>query len=105
MHHSLVEATKLLLQAALQEPLNNRFVLMSETHVPLYPPGLVYLQLQNEALSRMDGCHFWPLRIKVGGGLKTSVSTSPRTCRTAWIAGARACANASTGAKPFSGSA
>lgn len=65
MHHSLTEATKLLLQAALQEPLNNRFVLLSETHVPLYPPGLIYLQVQSETLSRMDGCHFWPLRIKV----------------------------------------
>lgn len=65
MHHSLTEATKLLLKAALEEPLNSRFVLLSETHVPLYPPGLVYLQLQTEQVSRMDGCHFWPLRIKV----------------------------------------
>ncbi len=65
MYHSLTEATKLLLQAALLEPLNNRFVLLSETHVPLYPPGLVYLQLQTEQVSRMDGCNFFPLRIKV----------------------------------------
>ena len=34
-----------LLQAALAEPRNERFVLLSETDIPLYPAKMVWLQL------------------------------------------------------------
>jgi hypothetical protein len=36
--HVLAEAASLLLAAALSDPLNTKFVLMSDTSIPLYPP-------------------------------------------------------------------
>ncbi|KAK9863331.1 hypothetical protein WJX84_003503 [Apatococcus fuscideae] len=53
---SLVEASRLLLQAALQEPLNQRFVLVSESCIPLYPPTTTWQQLLSEEKSRIDAC-------------------------------------------------
>lgn len=53
---SLVEASRLLLQAALQEPLNQRFILVSESCIPLYPPTTVWQQLLSEDKSRIDAC-------------------------------------------------
>ena len=53
---SLVEASRLLLAAALQETLNQRFVLVSESCIPLYPPTTVWQQLLSEDRSRIDAC-------------------------------------------------
>ena len=46
----------MLLQAALQEPLNQRFVLVSESCIPLYPPTTIWQQLLSEDKSRIDAC-------------------------------------------------
>ena len=51
-----VEAEKLLLAQALSDPLNSRFMLLSETCVPLYPAPLVWAQLQGETRSRLNAC-------------------------------------------------
>ncbi len=45
-----------LMQEALREPLNERFVLLSETCIPLYPAALVWAQLVTEAKSRAHAC-------------------------------------------------
>ena len=47
---------KLLLKAALAEPANQRFLIMDESTVPLYPAGDTYLQLMGETRSRMKAC-------------------------------------------------
>ena len=59
--HSLAEASKRLLRAALQDPLNQRFVLISEDSIPLYPPATIYQQLMLEDKSRINACKlmFW----------------------------------------------
>lgn len=46
----------MLLAAALKDPLNQRFVLLSESCVPLYSPQVVYMQLLSEQGSRVDAC-------------------------------------------------
>ena len=51
-----VEAEKLLMRQALADPLNQRFVLLSETCVPLFPAPLVWAQLQGETRSRVNAC-------------------------------------------------
>ena len=58
--HSLTKAILLLLETALEEPLNQRFVLLSESDIPLYPPAVVWLQLTTEQKSRIHACsdHF-----------------------------------------------
>ncbi|CAD7701219.1 unnamed protein product [Ostreobium quekettii] len=53
---ALVLAELRLLEEALQDPLNVKFVLLSESCVPLHGPDLVYLQLMSEARSRLRGC-------------------------------------------------
>ena len=53
---SLAVAAKLLLQAALEDASNQRFVLLDESAVPLYSAAAVYLQLMAETKSRMNGC-------------------------------------------------
>ena len=59
--HSLAEASRRLLRAALQDPLNQRFVLISEDSIPLYPPATIYQQLMLEDKSRINACKlmFW----------------------------------------------
>ena len=52
----MVEAMRLLLSAALKNPLNQRFAFMDETTVPLYPPTVVYQQMMKEGVSRVDAC-------------------------------------------------
>jgi hypothetical protein len=54
--HSLVAAVRLLLRDALADPLNKRFILMSESDVPLWPAGLFYLQAMAEPASRVYTC-------------------------------------------------
>ncbi|KAL4420725.1 hypothetical protein ABPG75_010381 [Micractinium tetrahymenae] len=54
--HSLVAAARLLLQEALQDPRNQRFLLLSESDVPLWPAGLLYLQMMGEPKSSLNAC-------------------------------------------------
>lgn len=54
--HSLVTATRNLMKIALQEPLNQRFILLSEAGIPLYPPTTLYYQLMSEKMSRINSC-------------------------------------------------
>ena len=44
------------MQAALRSPRNTRFVLLSESCTPLYPPHLLYLQLLADQQSRVNAC-------------------------------------------------
>ena len=61
---SLTVATQLLLRAALEDAENERFVLLDETAVPLYPAPATYLLLIGETRSRMRGCEVRRLRIQ-----------------------------------------
>ncbi len=54
--HSLIDATRALLLAALGRPENVRFALLSGDSVPLYPPVLTYAQLLAESTSRLRAC-------------------------------------------------
>lgn len=54
--HALVVAARELLRAALRDPHNQRFILLSETAVPMYPPTVTYHQLVNEQKSRVNAC-------------------------------------------------
>ena len=56
--HTLSQATRRLLQAALENPLNQRFVLMCGTSIPVRPPAFTYSQLIGEQRSRFDGYRF-----------------------------------------------
>ena len=51
-----VEAERSLLEAALADALNQRFVLLSDSCIPLYPPAFAYLQLMAEQRSRVNAC-------------------------------------------------
>jgi hypothetical protein len=44
------------MEAALQQPLNERFVLLSEACIPLYPATLVWAQLMTQFRSRIHAC-------------------------------------------------
>lgn len=57
-HHSLTDAERLLLVEALKEPLNQQFLLISETSVPMYPSPLIWEQILHEGVSRMDACNY-----------------------------------------------
>ena len=54
--HSIVEATRAMLRAALKDPRNQRFVLLSEADAPLYSAAATYAQLMGEKTSRVDAC-------------------------------------------------
>jgi hypothetical protein len=54
--HALADAMLLLLKAALAEPDNVKFVMISDTSVPLYRPEVIYAQVLAEELSRVDAC-------------------------------------------------
>lgn len=45
-----------LMEEALKQPFNERFVLLSETCIPLYPATFVWAQLLSEAKSRIHAC-------------------------------------------------
>ncbi len=51
-----MEAERRLVQAALGDPLNQRFVLLSEACLPIYPPHLLWLQLLAEGKARVNAC-------------------------------------------------
>jgi Core-2/I-Branching enzyme len=54
--HSIIDAERKLIQAALKDPLNSFFILLSETHVPLYSAAATYLQLATAQRSRVHAC-------------------------------------------------
>ena len=54
--HKLVEAARNLLLEAYTDPLNARFLLISESDIPLYDPLTLYTQLMSEQASRVNGC-------------------------------------------------
>ena len=54
--HSLAAAAQALVAAALEDPLNRWFVLLSEATVPLHSPQLTWRQLMHEQRSRVDAC-------------------------------------------------
>ena len=58
---TMVDAARQLLRTALQDPLNQKFMMLSESGIPLWPPQFVYQQLLAENRSRLDSCG-----IKVG---------------------------------------
>ena len=49
-------AERNLIAAALEDDLNERFVLLSESCIPLYPAALVWAQLLSEPRSRIHAC-------------------------------------------------
>ena len=53
---SLVEAQEAMIRAALANPQNQRFVLLSESCLPLYPPEVLYVQLLSEDKARINSC-------------------------------------------------
>ncbi|KAK9867038.1 hypothetical protein WJX84_009178 [Apatococcus fuscideae] len=56
-HQPRTVAVKRLLEVALWEPLNQRFVVLSEATIPIYPPQAVYRQLLSETFSRINACN------------------------------------------------
>lgn len=75
---TLVEATRALMRAALKDPLNQRFVLLSEAGIPLYPPDTFYMQLMSEDKSRINSCVIPGVRAKPGGAERAFGVTVPR---------------------------
>lgn len=72
--HTLVEATRHLVWEAFRDPLNTRFMLLSESDIPLYDPLTLYQQAQGERTSRLDTCKHqktsqwrWDPRMEVRG--------------------------------------
>lgn len=58
--HTLIEAARNLFQSALGTQSNQRFVMLSESGIPLYPPTLIWQQLMSESKSRINACqHPW----------------------------------------------
>lgn len=55
--HTLVDAAEALLAAALKNPRNQKFFMLSESDLPLYSPHVMYLQLMSEHRSRINGCN------------------------------------------------
>ena len=55
--HTLIDATRALLAAALTNPRAKKFVLMSESDVPLYSPMALYTQMMSESRSRVNACN------------------------------------------------
>ena len=50
------EAERRLLRAALADPANQRFLLASETCLPIYPPHVLYSELMTSGRSRIHAC-------------------------------------------------
>ena len=50
------QVSRRMLRVALEDPLNQRFLLVSEVCVPLYPPTVMYAQLMGEDKSRLNAC-------------------------------------------------
>ncbi len=56
--HALIDAERALTRDALRDPRNTRFVLLSESGVPLYPADTIYQQLIHEDKSRVNACFY-----------------------------------------------
>lgn len=54
--HDIILAERNMIAAALKDPRNERFILLSETCLPVYPPVTLYLQLISEKKSRLSAC-------------------------------------------------
>ena len=54
--HLLIEAARALFAEALKNPHNQRFVMLSESGIPLYSPLLIWQQLMSETKSRINAC-------------------------------------------------
>lgn len=54
--HLQMQAERNLIAAALVDKLNERFVLLSESCIPLYPAILIWAQLLSESRSRIHAC-------------------------------------------------
>jgi hypothetical protein len=54
--HDLVDVTRALLKAALTDPRNTRFALLSESGVPIYPAPVVWAALTHNPVSRINAC-------------------------------------------------
>eukprot|EP00210_Caulerpa_lentillifera_P004880 g4657.t1 len=52
----LVEAELSLIRAALKDKRNKKFVLLSESCIPLHPPEVIYAQIISEKKSRLKAC-------------------------------------------------
>ena len=52
----MVLAMRELLKAALADPHNQKFVLLSDSTLPLYPPTVTYHHLVHEDKSRVNAC-------------------------------------------------
>ena len=60
-HHGLSMASgeqvsRRMLRVALENPLNQRFFLVSEVCIPMYPPTVVYATLMGEDKARINAC-------------------------------------------------
>lgn len=62
-----VGAERALLRAALADPANQRFVLLSDSCVPLYPAPLIWAQLLSEERSRVNACRWEAWGLRAGG--------------------------------------
>ncbi|KAK9907312.1 hypothetical protein WJX75_001278 [Coccomyxa subellipsoidea] len=58
---SLVAALKNLLHVALEDPLNQKFMLLSESGIPLYPAETLWVELMVEEKSRVNACELGTL--------------------------------------------
>lgn len=56
LSHTLVQVERFMLRHALKDELNQRFIFMSESQVPVYPAVVVYQQLMHEPKARIDAC-------------------------------------------------
>lgn len=54
--YSVLEAERRLLISALRDPLNLRYALLSESCVPLQPPGVIWADAISEPRSRINAC-------------------------------------------------
>lgn len=52
----MMQAVRAMFAAALHNPLNQKFLLLSEACAPLYPPAALHAALVREPLSRVDAC-------------------------------------------------
>ena len=58
-HGCLLQAMRSLIAAALADPLNARFAIISEASIPTRKPQLIWAQLMWEERSRSNACRIW----------------------------------------------
>jgi hypothetical protein len=79
------QAERLLLRAALEDSLNQRFIFLSETCAPLIPAMAMYAQLMSEPKSRINACSspVWDTDLeRCAGPPFLTVAASLRACAT-----------------------